>query len=166
MVIHIFDGRAHVDTWKELNKQHYLQKQLIREVERVTERLTETYPCDSCNVKVCYRQCYKMTLWAEKAKEKLAGYENAEEVGELLMLPCKVRDYIWDIEYGTPCSYEITGFSIGNLNDEAKSLDKVIFYYSSSDGSITGKFAVSEIGKTVFLTREEAEKALKEMGNK
>ena len=132
----------------------------------MTERLTETYPCDLCNVELCYRQCYKMTLWAEKAKEKLAEYESAEEEGKLLMLPCTVRDRIWDIEYGTPCSYEITGFSIGNLNDEAKSLDKVIFYYSSSDGSITGKFAVSEIGKTVFLTREEAEKALKEMGNK
>ena len=79
------------------------------------------------------------------------------------MLPCTVRDRIWDIEYGIPCSYEITGFSVGNFNDEAILLDEVIFYYSSSDGSITGKFAVSEIGKSVFLTKEEAEKTLKEM---
>ena len=101
-----------------------------------------------------------------QAIKKLAEYETAEEEGRLIMLPCKVRDYIWDIDYGTPCSYEITGFSIGNLNDEAKSLDEVIFYYSSSDGSITGKFAVSEIGKSVFLAKEEAEKALKVTENK
>ena len=101
-----------------------------------------------------------------QAIKKLAEYETAEEEGRLIMLPCKVRDYIWDIDYGTPCSYEITGFSIGNLNDEAKSLDEVIFYYSSSDGSITGKFAVSEIGRSVFLTKEEAEKALKVTENK
>ena len=44
--------------------------------------------------------------------------------------------------------------------------DEVIAYYSNSNGSITGKFAVSEIGRTVFLTREEAEKALKEMEGK
>lgn len=44
----------------------------VKEVRKVAEYLIETYPCDSCNVEVCYRRCYKMTLWAEKAKEKLA----------------------------------------------------------------------------------------------
>ena len=42
-------------------------------------------------------------------------------------------------------------------------LDQVVVYYTNSNGSITGTFAVSEIGKTVFLTREEAEAALKEL---
>ena len=126
---------------------------------RLTEKITPVAGGNTIGYKI-------KPYYERQAVKKLAEYENAEEEGKLMMLPCKVRDYIWDIDFGTPCSYEITGLSIGNLNDEAKSLDEVIFYYSSSDGSITGKFAVSEIGKSVFLTKEEAEKALKVTENK
>jgi len=34
--------------------------------------------------------------------------------------------------------------------------DQIIFYYENYSGSIAGAFPMSEIGKTVFLTREEA----------
>ena len=125
--------------------------------ERLTEKITPVAGGDIVGYKI-------KTGFERQATKKLAEYENADDEGRLIMLPCKVRDFIWDIEYGAPYSYEITEFSVGNFNDEAILLDEVIFYYSSSDGSITGKFAVSEIGKSVFLTREEAEKALKEMG--
>ncbi len=85
----------------------------------------------------------------------------------LLKLPCKVGDYIWDNDYGRPCSYEVTGFSLGNLNqddwEDETAFDQVLVYYTNSNGSITGIFAVSEIGKTVFLTQAEAEEALKRM---
>jgi len=84
--------------------------------------------------------------------------------------PCKVGDMVWDIDFGRPCSYEVTGFSFGSLNDddweEEKVLDQVFVYYTNSNGSITGTFAVSEIGKTVFLTRQEAEDKLAEMEGK
>ena len=91
-----------------------------------------------------------------EAIDKLAEYETAEEEGRLVVLPCKVGDYIWDIGFGRLCAYKITGFSIGNLNDDEDAV---------STGSIIRRFAVSDIGKTVFLTEEEAEKALKEMEN-
>ena len=98
--------------------------------------------------------------------EKLAEYEDAEEQGLLLRLPCKVGDTIWDNDYGKPCAYAITGFSFGageDYIDEPVSLKEVVCYYSNYSGSITGSFAVSEIGKTVFLTKAEAENKLKEM---
>ena len=102
--------------------------------------------------------------------EKLAEYENLEEQGKLLKMTCKVGDMVWDIDFGRPCSYEVTGFSFGSLNDddweEEKVLDQVVIYYTNSNGSITGTFAVSEIGKTVFLTRPEAEDKLAEMEGK
>lgn len=99
---------------------------------------------------------------------KLADYEDLEEQGLLLRLPCKVGSVIWDIDFGRPCGYEVTGFSFGNLNedyceDEFTAFDQVIVYYTNSNGCITGNFAISEIGKTVFLTRELAEEALKEI---
>lgn len=72
------------------------------------------------------------------AIDKLAEYENAEEQGRLVILPCKVGDAI---------------FVIGSKYRSGK-IDKWIN---------TGKFRWSDIeklGKSVFLTREEAEEAL------
>lgn len=101
---------------------------------------------------------------------KLKDYEDLEEQGKLLKLPCKIGDMVWDIDFGRACSYEVTGFSFGSLNnddwEEEKILDQVVVYYTNSNGSITGTFAASEIGKTIFLTRPEAERALAEMEGK
>ena len=103
----------------------------------------------------------------QRCMERLAEYEDLEELNRLLKLPCAVGDIIWDIDFGRPCGYEVTGFSFGSLNDddweEERILDQVVVYYTNSNGSITGTFAASEIGKTVFLTKEAAEAALKEM---
>ena len=100
------------------------------------------------------------------ASEKLCEYEDAEEQGLLLRLPCKVGDTVLDNDFEKPCIYTITGFSFGtgeDYIDEPVSLREVVCYYSNYSGSITGSFAVSEIGKTLFLTKEEAEQKLKEM---
>lgn len=106
----------------------------------MTERLTETYPCDLCNVEFCYRQCYKMTLWAEKAKEKLAEYETAEEEGRLVVLPCDTVYFIWNKSSGIS---HVRAKSILDLSlHEILEIDKDGRYWS---------------------VKEEAEKALKEM---
>lgn len=97
----------------------------------------------------------------DKVYEKLKQYEDLEGQGLLLRLPCNVGDPVWDIDFGRPCRYEVTGFSFGNLNedyceDEVTVFNPIVVYYTNSNGSMTGRFAMSEIGKTVFLTREEA----------
>lgn len=101
------------------------------------------------------------------AIEKLATYEDLEEQGLLVRLPCKVGDTVWDNDFGYPESYEIKAFSYGYCDSyvEPDIDDEIIFYYENYTGSITGAFPMSEIGKTVFLTREEAEKKLEEMKN-
>lgn len=99
-------------------------------------------------------------------KKKLKKYEDLEEQGLLLRLPCGIGDTVWDNDFGKPCSYTITGFSFGEADsyiDEPVSEKEVVCYYSNYSKSIIGSFAVSEIGKTVFLTKEEAEQKLKEM---
>lgn len=102
-----------------------------------------------------------------KVAEKLATYEDLEEQGLLVRLPCKVGDMVWDNDFGYPESYEIKAFSYGYCDSyvEPDIEDQIIFYYENYIGSITGAFPMSEIGKTVFLTREEAEKKLEEMKN-
>lgn len=102
-----------------------------------------------------------------KAIEKLADYEDAEEQGLLVRLPCKVGDTVWDNDFGYPKSYEIKAFSYGYCDNYVEPdidiEDQIIFYYENYSGSIAGAFPMSEIGKIVFLTREEAEKKLEEM---
>lgn len=98
--------------------------------------------------------------------DKLAYYEDLEEQGRLIKLPCKVGDTVWDNDYGRPCVYTITAFSFGECEgyiDEPVATKEVVFYYANSSGSIIGSFAESEIGKTVFLTKSEAEEKLKEL---
>ena len=79
-----------------------------------------------------------------KILKKLCEYEDAEEQGLLLRLPCKVGDEV---------------FIIG-MKYRKGSFDKWIN---------TGKFRISDLeylGKTVFLTKAEAEKALEELQSK
>ena len=101
-------------------------------------------------------------------QKELKEYKDLEEQGLLVRLPCKVGDMVWDNDFGYPESYEIKAFSYGYCDSyvEPDIEDQIIFYYENYIGSITGAFPMSEIGKTVFLTREEAEKKLKNDGSK
>ena len=87
---------------------------------------------------------------------KLAAYEDAEENGTLVRLPCKVGDTVWTIDNEKVQTYGIHRF---HVYSHAKSalLQKI-----DSDVVSFEEVSCVEFGKTVFITREEAEKALKE----
>lgn len=106
-----------------------------------------------------------LTPFAEKILTKLATYEDLEEQGLIGKLPVKIGDIVWDNCFGYPESYKIKAFSYGHCDSYVESdiEDQIIFYYENYTSSIAGAFPMSEIGKTVFLTREEAEKKLEEM---
>lgn len=104
--------------------------------------------------------------FAENYRERIKEYQQLEEQGRLLKLPCKVGDTVWDNDCGRPCAYTITAFSFGECEEyicEPVTTKEVVFYYTNSSGSITGSFAESEIGKSVFLNKSEAEAKLKEL---
>lgn len=119
--------------------------------------------CDNCPTGTAYCRTMKKMI------RKLADYEDLEEQGLLVRLPCKVGDMVWDNDFRYPESYEIKAFSYGYCDSYVEPgigiEDEIIFYYENytHSTSITGAFPMSEIGKTVFLTREEAEKKLEEM---
>lgn len=90
---------------------------------------------------------------------KLAAYEDAEEQGLLIRLPCKVGDHIYIIKpYGIE-EASITGIS------EADDIDCFCFevYIDPDYHEI---IALEEFNDTWFLSREEAEAKLKEMEKK
>lgn len=135
-------------------------------MERLTERIKILQKDDLI---VYTNGKYEDTIPAEMTNDdiravlkKLAAYEDLEEQGLLVRLPCKVGDMVWDNDFGYPESYEIKAFSYGYCDSyvEPDIEDQIIFYYENYSGSITGASPMSEIGKTVFLTREEAEKKL------
>ena len=139
------------------------------------ERLTKTNETGNAYFPKCFEEpCCGMgkcidnncNLVNEVCK-KLAEYETLEEQGLLVRLPVKIGDMIWDNDFGHPESYEIKAFSYGYCDSyiDPDIEDQIIFYYENYSGSITGVFPISEIGKTVFLTREEAEKKLEGMKN-
>lgn len=109
----------------------------------------------------CANQHNQLAEWLEELKT----YKEAEGQGLLVRLPCNVGDMVWDNDFGYPESYEIKAFSYGYCDSyvEPDIEDQIIFYYENYSGSITGAFPMSEIGKTVFLTCEEAENKLEEM---
>lgn len=129
------------------------------------ERLTERNPSwidDELWESACEPDCEEIDTVYRKLKE----YEDLEEQGRLVKLPCKVGDTVWDNDYGRPCAYTITAFSFGKCEEyicEPVTTKEVVFYYANSSGSITGSFAESEIGKSVFLSKAEAEAKLKEL---
>lgn len=110
----------------------------------------------------CAEEHEQLADWLEQLKE----YQQLGEQGRLIKLPCKVGDIVWDNDYGRPCAYTITAFSFGECEEyicEPVTTKEVVFYYANSSGSITGSFAESEIGKSVFLSESEAEAKLEEL---
>ena len=86
----------------------------------------------------------------EQAFEKLAEYEDAEEKGLLLSLPCKVGDTIYYIEDNLINEFVVYSFDI-------RPLQKFVCNY------VGIRLNFKNFGKTVFLTQAEAEQKLKEM---
>lgn len=93
------------------------------------------------------------------AIEKLATYEDLEEQGLLVRLPCKVGDTVYVPTRNFVSELRITLMSV-DTNDMAMYFSWLLNsgIYPNLDG-----FSGYELGKTVFLTREEAEKKLEEM---
>ena len=90
--------------------------------------------------------------------EKLAAYEDAEEQGLLLKLPCKVGDTVYAIGFiNKPVVYESVVLSILITEKE------IVFNVKVDEFEINSQLKQSMFGKTVFLTQSEAEQKLKEM---
>lgn len=105
--------------------------------------------------------------FAEKILTKLADYETLEEQGLLVRLPCKVRDTLWELCLCDDGNYKIFPMTVktiseyGTLRQVKK--DKTIWnIYAESDYTYMYK-SFADFGKTVFSTKEEAEKKLEEM---
>lgn len=113
--------------------------------------------CENCEAKnEDFCDC-GFEAWA-----RLKQYEDMEEQGLLVRLPCKVGDTVWTINRGKQAIYEqvVTGFSI---NGESSSKNCIVTVYRGMAGMETyRKWRIQQFGKYVHSTREAAEKALED----
>ncbi len=114
--------------------------------EDTCEGMGTSEKCDRCD-------------FSRRICEKLAYYEDLEEQGRMLKLPCKVGDTLYlpiDITHEI-----VVGTCTGFTEDRHRNRGMLV--------EITYKRfekcweAFSDFGKTVFLTQAEAENALKRM---
>lgn len=84
-----------------------------------------------------------------KCCNKLAEYEDLEEQGLLVRLPCPIGATVWDI-----CGMDIRENVLSGIECDK---DGKQFLWANEDEWL------GELNDLVFLTREEAEKKLEEM---
>lgn len=113
------------------------------------------HSCDDCSI--------------QRAFEKLCAYEDAEEQGLLLRLPCRVGDTVWCLEEDSYVGYVfiamggeyyIVSASYSHCDDIYEQLEEM---EDDTENGFEPSVSVFHKNK-VFLTRAEAEKALEEMG--
>lgn len=83
---------------------------------------------------------------------QLQKYKDLEEQGRLITLPCKIGDTVWDIKWWDDTT-------------ETRVIDGKTYFRRVMKHKVTKSkfklFDYENFGKTVFLTKEEAEAALK-----
>lgn len=122
----------------------------------------------SDTVKRCYRECEGACVLCEnnkcqceKAKnlerlKELAEYRRLDEEGLLLRLPCKV---------GTPVYMIAQDCGGDTLDCRGRDCEGCSYLYSFVEENLFDTYMRDDIGKYVFLTKEEAEKAIESMGD-
>lgn len=98
------------------------------------------------------------TSKAERIRELL----KADKAGRVVVLPCKVGETVYFVNAKQILEFAVVGYAVDETG---------ISWVDSEHVDKTGHtnertFSPDRIGKTTFLTREEAEKALQEMGGK
>lgn len=122
---------------------------------------TEMTPEQVANAKTIIESAFaEDTSKAERIRKLLA----ADKEDRVMILPCKVGDAVWFVrsayrQVDSPIEATVTGFASYGTTGE------LIYTTMTVEGQITRRFLEHQIGKTAFLSLEEAERALEELKN-
>ncbi len=96
-------------------------------------------------------------------KKKLKEYKDLEKQGLLLRLPCKVGDTIYRVNTGT--KEPIIKMQVLQVNYKQFYKDRIFIRIDAINDKDMGEscYLLEDFGKTVFLTKAEAEQKLNEM---
>jgi len=130
------------------------------------EEILEMLMCDPKTIEGLTALFYR-NLWAmAELRERLKRYENLEEQGLLLRLPCAEKTVVYQIDHYLECKYDFecvkTGIDEQHMCEDGLYCEHEYPKYYVKENLFT-LHLLGEIGKTVSLTREEAEVKLKEL---
>lgn len=91
--------------------------------------------------------------------QKLADYEDLEEQGRLIKLPCKIGSVLYEIN-------DLTGFITERDIDKIEIFECPTPHIFLTSGRYYRMSASRDFGRTVFATKSEAEAKLKELRGK
>lgn len=121
-----------------------------------------------------YGTCYEYgeLYWLKDVAElleELKSYKETEEQGLLVRLPCKVGDIVWELCLCDDGNYKIFPMIVKTISEygtlrQVKKDITIWNIYAESDYTYMYK-SFTDFGKTVFSTKEEAEKKLEELRN-
>lgn len=107
-------------------------------------------------------------------QKELKEYKDLEEHGLLVRLPCKVGDTVWVVtspinvfdydKYDGDAEYEVYESFLSSVSYYASG-EQFRIYAKVTNSFIAAYFRECDFGKSIFLTREEAEKKLDEFRN-
>lgn len=100
--------------------------------------------------------------FADKILTKLAVYEDLEEQGLLVRLPCKIGDTVYRVNAGA--KQPIIPMTVSEIHFLCYKNERTV-RFDAIDKEYMGesRYRLEDIGRIVFLTHEEAEKKLEEM---
>lgn len=136
-------------------------------MERLTEKAWQNLdPWECCGQdSYCKRSCHEKGgcthgCIVPKLYAKLAKYEDLEEQGLLLRLPCKVGDTVYVPTRNIVSEFTVCSIEVYNEGIFVNWRCENGIYPCARYANIKG-FAMTEIGKTVFFTKSEAEQLVK-----
>lgn len=118
------------------------------------------YSLEDISTYKIYDLFYEITF---KVLQKLGKYEDAEEQGLLLRLPCKVGDTLYRVNKGA--KEPVIMMRVIQLYIKQIHKDRTVMRIDAINDADMGEscYLPCDIGERIFLTREEAEAKLKEM---
>lgn len=145
--------------WEHYQVANYLEElKQYREIGTVEELKTMKENGAFTGVELASLACMQLKLKDYQSigtVEEFKELKNAEEQGLLLRLPCKV---------GTPVYMIAQDCNGDTLDCRYRDCEGCSYLYSFVEENAFDTYMVDDIGKTVFLTKEEAEQTLKQMG--
>lgn len=130
-------------------------------MERLTEKRPEEFRLKELKGAMCNDYCEEQSCSTceycaiYKAIQKLAYYEDMEEQGKLLALPCNPGDTVYYIYMDCPADYK-ESYCIDHQGGCSNCHHRV--------GAIMSKkYTLNDVGMPVYLTEQEAYEALERM---
>lgn len=114
-----------------------------------------------------YGRCFEdgESYWLKDAAElleELKSYKEAEEQGLLVRLTCKIGDTVYRVNAGA--KQPIIPMTVSEIHFFCYKNERVVRFDTIGKGDMGEScYRLEDIGRIVFLTREEAEKKLEEM---